>query len=123
MTASGETAGMKTEQVDESKVMVVRSGRGGRGRYPAALRKQLLERARKRWSEGASMRVVAEELGVSVHTLSYWRAVEGTSKKSAKVRRVEIVDRPARTIVAAGPHGLRLQLTLDEVVELLRKLG
>jgi Transposase len=114
---------MKTEQSDESKVMMVRSGRRGRGRYPAAARKQLLERARRRWAEGASMRVVAEELGVSVHTLSYWRAVEGISKKRAKVRRVEIVDTSPRTIVAAGPHGLRMQLTLDDAADLLRKLG
>jgi hypothetical protein len=69
------------------------------------------------------MRVVAEELGVSVHTLSYWRAVEGISKKRARVRRVEIVDASPRTIMAAGPHGLRLQLTLDDAAELLRKLG
>ena len=114
---------MKTEQGDESKVMVVRSGRRGRRRYPAPARKQLLDRARRRWAEGASMRAVAEELGVSVHTLSYWRAVEGISKKRAKVRRVEIVDTSPRTIVAAGPHGLRMQLTLDDVAELLRKLG
>ena len=114
---------MKTEQSDESKVMMVRSGPRGRGQYPSAVRKQLLDRARRRWAEGASMRVVAEELGVSVHTLSYWRAVEGISKKRPKVRRVEIVDTAARTIVAAGPHGLRMQLTLEDAAELMRKLG
>jgi hypothetical protein len=114
---------MKTEQGEESKVMVVRAEKRGRGQYPAAERKQLLDRARRRWAEGASMRAVAEELGVSVHTLSYWRAVEGISKKRSKVRRVEIVEPVARTIVAAGPHGLRMQLTLDDAAELLRKLG
>jgi len=41
----------------------------------------------------------------------------------APIDRVEIVDASPRTIMAAGPHGLRLQLTLDDAAELLRKLG
>jgi hypothetical protein len=39
-------------------------------------------------------------------------------------RRVEIVKaEPARLVMAFGPHGLRMQLTVDEMAELLRKLG
>jgi transposase-like protein len=115
---------MATERNAGLKASVVQEQRRTRGRYPANLRRQLIEQAKSRWAEGASMRAVAEELGVSVHTLSYWRAVEGIGKKRAKVRRVEIVAAPVtRTIVAAGPHGLRMQLTLDDAAELLRKLG
>jgi transposase len=116
---------MMTERDEGSKAAATRVRGQRRGQYPKKLREQLLERAKKRWAEGASLRAVAEELGVSIHTLSYWRAVEGIGKKRGKVRRVEIIAAAptTRTIVAAGPNGLRMQLTLDDVAELLRKLG
>jgi transposase-like protein len=112
---------MNREQDDDVKAVV--GGRRRTTRYSAAKRRQLMETAKRRWTEGASIRDVAEEIGVSAHTLSYWRAVEGVSK-NAKVRRVEIVKtEPTRTVTAIGPNGLRMQLTLDEMAELLRKLG
>jgi transposase len=113
---------MNREQDGEAKTAVV-VRRRRTTRYSAAKRAQLMEAAKRRWSEGASIRAVADELGVSAHTLSYWRAVEGIGKKP-KVRRVEIVKAESpRSVVAVGPHGLRMQLTLDEMAELLRKLG
>jgi hypothetical protein len=116
-----ETRGMNREQDDEVKTVEVRSRRTAR--YSSAKRRQLMEAAKRRWAEGASIRTVAEEMSVSAHTLSYWRAVEGVAKKS-KVRRVEIVKtEPVRSVVAVGPHGLRMQMTIDEMAELLRKLG
>jgi transposase-like protein len=119
---SVDTRDMNREQSDEVKAVVV----GQRRRmvqYSAAKRRQLLEAAKRRWSEGASIRAVADELGVSVHTLSYWRAVEGIGK-NPKVKRVEIVKaEPARSVMAFGPHGLRMQLAVDAMAELLRKLG
>src|SRR5687768_4519741 len=112
---------MNREQSDEVKTVEVRKRRTTR--YSAAKRRQLMETAKRRWAEGASIRDVAAEIGVSAHTLSYWRAVEGVGK-NAKVRRVEIVKaEAARSVMVAGPHGLRMQLTLDEMAELLRKLG
>jgi hypothetical protein len=111
---------MNREQDEEVKTVEVRRRTT---RYSAAKRRQLMEAAKRRWAEGASIRTVAEELGVSAHTLSYWRAVEGVGKRT-KVRRVEIVkSEPVRSVVAVGPHGLRMQLTVDEMAELLRKLG
>jgi transposase len=112
---------MTREQDGEVKTVVV--GRQRTARYSMAKRRQLMETAKRRWAEGASIREVAEEIGVSAHTLSYWRAVEGIGK-TAKVRRVEIVKaETGRTVMVAGPHGVRMQLTLDETAELLRKLG
>jgi hypothetical protein len=110
-------------EADDVRAAVQRERRRGRARFSRELRDRVLEYARWRWAEGASIETVSSEVGVSAHTLSYWRAVERIGK--SKVRPVQIVAaRPVdRTVIAAGPHGLRLQLTLDDVAELLRKLG
>jgi hypothetical protein len=67
---------MNREQDSEAKTTVV-IRRRPTTQYSAAKRTQLMEAAKRRWSEGASIRAVVDELGVSAHTLSYWRAVEG----------------------------------------------
>lgn len=91
-------------------------------RYSEAGRRELLGRAKALWAQGASMAAVAAELDVNKHTLSYWRAVEGSSGKR-KLQRVQVIATPvSRTIAATGPCGLRFELTLDDAAELLRKL-
>jgi FixJ family two-component response regulator len=109
---------------DELRALVLRARRHTRGRYPAELREQLIDYARQRWAAGASNRLVAEELGVNGHTLSYWRAIVG-KKAALKVRAVEIITRTptVRPIWAHGPRGLHMELTLDELAELMSKLG
>jgi hypothetical protein len=109
------------EKAQESTALRVR--RRPLKRHSEAARRELLARAKARWAQGASIKAVAAELDVSVHTLSYWRAVEGISAKS-KVQRVQVVSAQpmSRTIVATGPCGLQFELTLDDAAALLRKL-
>jgi hypothetical protein len=113
---------MTKDGLQELQGMIQRERRRGRGRFSRELRDRVLHYARARWAEGASIQTVSTEVGVSAPTLSYWRAVERIGK--SKVHPVQIVARAVeRSVIAAGPHGLRLQLTLDDVAELLRKLG
>lgn len=63
-------------------------------RFPKTLQGRLLRYAAERWKSGKALREVAEELGNSGHTLSYWRAQllakdESTLKPIQSCRRPE----------------------------------
>ena len=142
-----------TEQATQLRQQVQRLGATGKGReFPSKLRAALREHAQLRRTEGASLRVIGEELGVSDRTLWYWlrdksqesktgrrrkrragesAVVEDRSHKNRKsagrllpVQLVEeIVNRQA-SIVVHGPRGVRVEgLDLPALAELLRRLS
>jgi hypothetical protein len=92
-----------------------------RGRYPDELRRAVVAYAKRRKGERASRDVVAEELGMSVATLSYWcSASSGTIKPVAIV---PVAREPARQVtVECGPIRV-CGLDIEGVVELLRRLA
>lgn len=95
------------------------------GPFEPELRERLIAYAQRRWAEGATMQDVADELGVSGHTVSYWRAQR---RGAPALRRVQIISErplaPERRVTLRGPAGTAVDgLSLDEVAELWRKLA
>jgi transposase-like protein len=85
---------------------------------------------KEKWRAGSSLNRLGEELGISGHTVSFWRARWGEREAaSPKLRRVEVVKEKAKTPRAArvtmhGPAGTRIEgLNLDEVAALWSKLS
>jgi hypothetical protein len=69
------------------------------------------------------VRAVAEELGVSGHTLSYWKA-QAMGLPQAKLRAVRVIEKTSRGHALIGPSGTRVDdLSLDEIADLFRKLS
>jgi transposase-like protein len=114
---------MTDEATDELKALVVQARQEKLGPFPETLRQRLLRYASERWQAGVSVKAVAEELGISVATLAYWRA-RATAVQEPKLRPVKVVEKPERGHVAFGPCGTSVRdLSLDEVAELFRKLS
>src|SRR5882672_3176171 len=114
---------MADEAKDELKALVVRARQEKQGRFPETLRQRLIRYAVERWRAGVSVRTVAAEIGVSGHTLSYWKA-QAMGLPEAKLRPVKIVEKPRQGYAVIGPRGTRVDdLSLDEVAELFRKLS
>lgn len=113
---------------DTSKELraLVRRDRDERvGPFDPDLRERLIAYAKRRWSEGATMQDVADELGVSGHTVSYWRAQR---REVPALRRVQVIsERPVdgeRRVTVRGPAGTSIDdLSLDEVAALWRRLA
>ena len=83
---------------------------------------------RRRWQSGESLRKLAKQLGLSNHTVQFWRSHWGERKKrGAELRRVEVISEvplPANHLTVHGPAGMRVDgLTTDEVADLWRKLS
>jgi hypothetical protein len=93
--------------------------RGRGGRYPAELRDAVVEYAARAKKRKINQRVVAEELGMSVQTLCYWRAL---ARSKGALTPVTIVAEPqAALTVECGPLRVR-GLDVGGVAELLRRL-
>lgn len=107
------------------KALVVAHRRDHRGAFDGELRERVMAYAEQRWLEGATTREVADELGMSVATVSYWRS----RRREAGLQRVQLVsERPwateERRFRLFGPSGTILEdVTLSEVAELWRKLS
>jgi len=116
---------MADDAKDELRALVLRARQEKQGPFPETLRQRLIRYAVERWKTGVSVRTVAAELGVSGHTLSYWKAQ--ATGFSAKVRPVKVIEKPvarARAYTLSGPGGTRLDdVSLDEIAELFRKLS
>lgn len=95
-------------------------GRRGRGNaYPAELRRQVVEFARKRRAAGIPIEAIGEELGMPWRTIRRWMP----PVRGKRFRPIEIVE-TRQSVVVHGPHGLRIDgLDLDGVAELVRRLG
>lgn len=114
------------EELREALGKADRSGTGSP--YPDALRQAAVAYHRSRKSEGASVRVVAAELGVSEVTLSRWSQRQVGSESA--FRAIEVVAEPIECargmggIVVYGPRGLRIEgLTVQDIVAMFEKLS
>jgi transposase len=100
--------------------------RGRGGRTPRALQAVVVKFSEDRHKAGASIKAISNEIGISVHTLSYWRSVHrrlpgATLAKVKVVRATERPDRPEITV--HGPRGLRIEgLSLPQLAELIARL-
>jgi len=113
---------MTEDAKDELKALVLRAREEKQGRFPETLRQRLMRYAIGRWKTGASTRTVSAEIGVSGHTLSYWKT-QAMGPAKTKMRPVKVIEERSGHVVA-GPCGTRIEnLSLDEVAELFRKLS
>lgn len=87
--------------------------------YDADDRARIVAHAIARRREGAGMKAIAREVGVSSTTLYDWL-------RGPRFERVEVVAEAAHHTrhTVHGPHGVRVEgLSLADVAELLRRLG
>jgi transposase len=118
---------MKNEQRQERlRGELATAERAGAGRpYPEALRVAAVEYRREREREGAALRDVAAELGVSAVSLERWS--RRRPEREASFRAIELVGEPVRRGsqgVVHGPRGLRIEgLTVAEIAELVERLS
>ena len=111
----------------QRRIRAVHRGHGGgRWRYPAALRAEIVTVTRAGRAAGRSLRRLARDLGVSAPTLTHWLR----SRRRGRVRRVTVVPSPSPARPAAPcpvlvtPHGVRVEgLDLVALVTVLRSLG
>lgn len=86
-------------------------------RYVARERARAVEYARGRLGDGAPLKGIARELGISVSTLERWMRV-------CAFVPVEVPTAPTRAFVVHGPAGLRIEgLALADLAELVRRLA
>jgi transposase-like protein len=109
-------------EAPELKRELIKAKASKRGRYPAALREAVVEYAARCKRNGKSHAKVAVELGMSVQTLCYWRAL---ARNRGHLTPVAIVAAPAverEPIVELGPLRVR-GLDIAGVAELLKRLA
>ena len=102
-------------------------GRGRGGRTAAALQAMVVKFSEERHKAGTSIKAISNELGLSVHTLSYWRSVH-RRQSTAALAKVKVVVHAAERldrseITVHGPRGLRVEgMSLSQLVELITRL-
>ncbi len=118
---------MKSEQrARQLREALERADRSGTGRpYPEALRAAAVDYQREREREGASLRAVAAELGLSDATLARWS--RRPPESPVVFRAIEVVAEPAErrdAIVVHGPRGLRIEgLSVEALARLIERLS
>jgi hypothetical protein len=106
-------------------------GLGARGRgkqYPKSLVASLVSYATARGREGATLKGVAEEVGMSWKTLSRWIGERRPAGKARRFQQVQVVAEPPKaevpTLIVYGARGVRVEgLDFDGVVELLWRVS
>jgi transposase-like protein len=109
-------------EATELKRELIKAKASRRGRYPVGLREAVLEYAARSKKHGKSHVKVAAELGMSVQTLCYWRAV---ARNRGALTPVAIVPAPVverEPVVELGPLRVR-GLDVAGVAELLKRLA
>lgn len=118
---------MKSEQqARQLREALGRADRSGTGRpYPEALRAAAIEYQREREREGASVREVAAELGVSDASLARWS--RRAQEPPVLFRAIEVVAEPVErrdAVVVHGPRGLRIEgLSVEALARLIERLS
>jgi hypothetical protein len=111
---------MDTDEL-KRQLAKVRGSRGGR--YPVQLRDAVVALSDQNKALGKSHRKTATELGMSLQTLCYWRAL--SRSRGSKLARVAIVQEPTprrELFVECGPLRVR-GLDVVELAELMRRLS
>jgi len=118
------------QEIEELKALVVSDRRRRRGPFSKEVRQRVEAYLKEKWRSGMSLKRLGEEIGVSGHTVTFWRARWGERDEAQpKLRRVEVVSekprKPAKTSVTMhGPAGTRIEgLNLDDAAALWRKLS
>ena len=119
---------MSDQEIEELKALVLSDRKERRGPFSKQVRERVQGYLKEKWRSGVSLKHVGQELGLSDHTVQYWRARwSERGEERAKLRRVEVAFEKAsaeRTLTVHGPAGTRVDgLSLDEVAALWRKLS
>ena len=121
---------MSDQETEELRALILRERGEKKGPFPKALRERFNGFLRSKWRAGVPLKRVGQELGLSSHTVDYWRARWGErDKDEAKLRRVEVVKekplaRAKSRVTMHGPAGTRIEdLNLDDAAALWSKLS
>lgn len=110
----------------EAKVLMERlTAERAEGRHVSEeLQRLTLAFAEQRRATGASWKAIGAEIGMSSHTLQYWRHGHRMTKGRSKLARVEIVRESRSTeFVVHAAGGLRIEhMTVAQLAELLKRL-
>jgi hypothetical protein len=111
--------------VERLRTALASADRSGVGRgYPGELRRAAAAHLAVRLSAGASIGVVAAELGLRPMTLRRWSLTHGTSNAFRAVQVVDEIRGPdGATLVAHGPCGLRIEGGVGAIASLVRSLA
>jgi transposase len=93
-------------------------------RVPEALQELVVRYVDQQQAAGVSMKAVGDELGMSHHTLSYWRARRSRPKATSPAG-VKLVEpkRAEQVMVVHAPSGLRIEgLSMSQLAELIARL-
>ena len=120
---------MRDQEADHIRVRVqeiIQGAEPGRCRYPQDLREAAVAYARRRRSEGATVKTICQELGLRHWTLHKWLRSGKEKFLPVKAKNSTL---PARSIPAAGvpvlttPGGYRVDgLHVEELLFLLHHL-
>jgi predicted transcriptional regulator len=121
--------------VHEARRLKRSMGQRGRGRpIPADVQEAALRYVRRRRDEGASQQRIADELGISQHTVSRWLSGGGESKSAlvpieidygtTKSRSELVVTKPQSELIVTTPRGLRIEgLDVDTLCVVVERVG
>ena len=117
---------MATEQ--EARRLKQSMGQRGRGRHvPADIRDAALGYVRRRRDEGASQQRIADELGISQHTVSRWLrgGRDGEAKSVLVPVEIDYGSSAERSgIVVTTPRGLRIEgLDISMLCAVVARVG
>lgn len=100
-----------------------------RPRFETELRERILKVTEERNADGESVEAIAADLGLSIATLSYWRAKRPSEpEKKTALRRIRVVsERPnvaTLPILLRGPCGTSVECdSVEMVAQILRRLS
>jgi hypothetical protein len=119
---------MSKKEIEELRSLVLSERGEKKGPFSGALRDRLNTFLRAKVREGESLQKVGAALGLSSHTVQYWKSRWSERDEGpAKLRRVKVLaERPVsgRKVTMHGPAGTRIEdLDLDEAAALWRKLS
>lgn len=112
---------MSKAQELAAEVAGLERGKHKRRRYPAELQRRITDHVREQRGAGVPLNEIARAIGISSTLLHRWEL-----RLSQKFRRVELAAPPMRASrwLLHAPFGVRVEgLSLDELVEVLRRLG
>lgn len=119
---------MSDQEIEELKALVLSDRKARRGPFSREVRERVQGFLKSKWRSGAQLKQLGQELGLSAHTVQYWRSRwgEGVENK-AKLRRVKVAsEKPvvSEAVTMHGPAGTRIDgLSLDDAAALWRKLS
>jgi hypothetical protein len=109
-------------EADELRRELARARRAKRGRYPAQLRDAVVAYLLRAKQQKKTQAAVATELGMSMQTLCYWRALARSRGTLAPVTIIAEPEVAREIVVECGPLRVR-GLDAAGLAELFRRLA